>query len=800
MIRNLLLFICSFFCTHNFFAQTVIKGKVSDKNTKETIPGVIVSGGNKTAITSVDGDFLLVTTPGKQIFMGSMAGYKTYRKEIELKENDTLVINIELELSNQMLDEVVISAGKYEQKLSDVTVSMEVIKPELLQSKCVAQLDQIMNQVPSVYVTDSQVSIRGGSGYSYGAGSRVMMLVDEMPMISADAGDIKWNYVPIENMEQVEVIKGASSALFGSSALNGVINMRTKYARDKPETQIISYTGIYGNPKEQAWAWWKKSNQSNPGYQGTTFSHAQKFGQLDAVFGGQLFNDDGYRQYANEQRVRANMNLRYNFKNIRGLSIGLNGTIMDDKGGLFFVWKNDSLALNPADSAGKPTSIQKYDNMKKNLDPYITYTNEKLGRFSLRTRTFVTDNHNDKNQDSRAILNYRELQWQKRFAGQLNVTSGLVEMEQKVISSSLYGYHNGRNIAMYVQADKRFFNRLTASVGARAEYYKVDTAETRGGFFFLKEAKKNNLPVQPVFRAGLNYQLLEYSFIRASFGQGYRFPSVAEKYISTYVSSLNLFPNPNLQPEKGWSAELGIKHGFKVSNFQGFVDVAGFVTHYYNMIDFVFEYDTIGKKAYIYSTPNPVAELLKHVGFQSRNIGRADITGVDISVTGTGKIGPVQVNLLTGYTYTNPINPDFNPKVDTNGTVISNVLRYRNKTLFKNDIQLTWHGFSVGWSTRFSSFMQNIDNRFEKPMIYDILNPNTSFYNSSFLYVLPGLKKYRQTHNQGNWVNDFRMSYQVSQHLKLSFLINNIFNVEFMSRPGYLEPQRTFIVQAAIKF
>jgi outer membrane receptor protein involved in Fe transport len=49
-------------------------------------------------------------------------------------------------------------------------------------------------------------------------------------------------------------------------------------------------------------------------------------------------------------------------------------------------------------------------------------------------------------------------------------------------------------------------------------------------------------------------------------------------------------------------------------------------------------------------------------------------------------------------------------------------------------------------------------------------------------------------------MNDLRVSYQFNDHLKLSFLINNIFNHEFMSRPGYLEPPRTFIAQAAFKF
>jgi iron complex outermembrane receptor protein len=789
-----------FLCTPVFFAQSFVKGKVTDKQTHESIPGVIVASGNKNTLTNVEGDFLLPISSGKQTLIGSMTGYKTWKKDIEPNEGDTLLLNIELETSNQILDEVVISAGKYEQKLSDVTVSMEVIKPDLLQNKCIAQLDQIMSQVPSVYITDSQISIRGGSGYSYGAGSRVMMLVDEMPMISADAADIKWNYVAIENMEQMEVIKGASSALFGSSALNGVINMRTKYARDKPETQIITYTGLYGQPKTSSWAWWKPLNQSNPTYEATTFSHAQKFKQLDVVIGGQLFNDDGYRYAANEQRIRANANLRYNFKKVRGLAIGLNGTIMDDKGGLFFIWKSDSMALNPAvDSAGNPSSIQVYDNMKKNLDPYITYTNEKIGKISLRTRTFVTDNHNNKNQESNAVLNYRELLWQKRF-GLLNISSGLVEMEQSVRSSALYGYHHGKNYAMYAQADRKFFGKLTASLGARAEYYKVDTSETRGGFFLLNDVKKANLPVQPVFRAGLNYQALEYTFIRASFGQGYRFPSVAEKYISTSVGGLLIMPNSTLQPERGWSAELGVKHGFKVANFQGFVDVAGFMTQYYNMIDFIFSYDTAGKTQAINDSDNPLAALMSYAGFQSHNIGRAQITGVDVSVNGTGKIGPVQVNLLTGYTFTNPINPDFNPKKDTMGTVLNSTLRYRNKTLFKNDIQLTWRGFALGWSIRYSSFMENIDKRFVEPLIYERMNPSTAEYYKSKYYILPGLREYRAKHLQGDWMNDLRVSYQFNDHLRLSFLVNNILNHAFMSRPGYIEPPRTFIVQASFKF
>jgi len=795
MFKRILFFICHFILSYTAsYAQSVIKGKVADKSSKETLPGVVVSCANKSAITDVNGNFILQVPSGKQTLSASLIGYTSFSKTIIMNEKDTFKISIGLDVANKALDEVVVSAGKYEQKISEVTVSMEVIKTELLQSKAVTQLDQIMNQVPGVYCTDQQVSIRGGSGFTYGAGSRVAMLVDGMPMMSADAGDIKFNYIPIENMAQMEVIKGASSALYGSSALNGVINMRTKFAGDEPETQVITTTGIYGDPDRASMDWWKQQHQSNPMYQSVTFSHAQKLGNFDLVMGGQIYNDDGYRDSANEQRVRANLNLRYRFKKIPGLIAGVNSTIMSYTGRLFFLWKS-------ADSAfmSRPGALSVYSNQRNNIDPYIAYTSKRGGKHNLRSRYFLTNNTNSaggQDQSSRAELYYLEYQWQKKFKNNLNLTAGGVGMKQVVLAPYLYGNHFGKNLAGYIQADKRFFNRLTLSGGMRVEHYKVDTAETHGGFFLLNPPKKLNLPVQPVFRAGLNYQVFEYTFIRASFGQGYRFPSDAEKYINTLVGGLNVYPNASLQPEKGFTSEVGIKQGFKIGNFQGFFDAAYYVSHYYNYIDFVFKYDTVGKYAQ-YS--QSIANLVKDVGFQFQNIGTAYINGVDLSISGTGKIGQVRIDLLSGYTYSNPINPNYNPKTDTIGTVKSNLLRYRNKTLVKNDVQLTYKGVSMGWSIRYTSPMQNIDRRFVQNVLYDAGVPDNKYTPENF-YLLPGLAQYRIEHPGGTWVNDFRIGYQVSKNLKVSFLINNFFNVEFMSRPGLIEPPRTFVFQAAFKF
>jgi outer membrane receptor protein involved in Fe transport len=77
-------------------------------------------------------------------------------------------------------------------------------------------------------------------------------------------------------MEQVEVLKGASSALFGSSALNGVINMRTKMPGEKPVTQITTFAGMYDTPKNEYMRWWGEERFTS----GVNFSHRRKIKSL----------------------------------------------------------------------------------------------------------------------------------------------------------------------------------------------------------------------------------------------------------------------------------------------------------------------------------------------------------------------------------------------------------------------------------------------------------------------------------------------------------------------------------------
>ena len=193
----------------------------------------IISENGLGVATDIDGKYQLKLSEGKQKITFKYIGYDEIIKTFELAKNETLEMNITLSPISEQLNTIVVSAGRFEQKIEEITVSMEVIKPSLIENKNTTDIQTAMDQIPGVNITDGQANIRGGSGWSFGAGTRVLVLVDDMPLISGDAGQVQWKLIATENINQVEVIKGASSALYGSSALNGVINIRTAFPSQK---------------------------------------------------------------------------------------------------------------------------------------------------------------------------------------------------------------------------------------------------------------------------------------------------------------------------------------------------------------------------------------------------------------------------------------------------------------------------------------------------------------------------------------------------------------------------------------
>jgi outer membrane receptor protein involved in Fe transport len=283
---------------------------------------------------------------------------------------------------------------------------------------------------------------------------------------------------------------------------------------------------------------------------------------------------------------------------------------------------------------------------------------------------------------------------------------------------------------------------------------------------------------KPVFRVGLNYQPAEYTYIRASWGQGYRFPTIAERYVATRIGgALSILPNPSLQSETGWSAELGIKQGFKISKWMGYVDAALFWTEYQNMMEFNF-----------------AGTDLLDFGFMSQNIGNTRIRGFEISVLGSGEIFGAKTNLIGGYTFLDPQFKDWQDggKQDSLSSADFNFLKYRSRHSAKLDIETFIGKFSIGAAFIWNSRMEAIDQFFSEP---------GKLLNLPAAWDWFGVKAYRDQNEKNGWVQlDFRAAWFIRPSVKLSFIAENITNNYFTIRPGLPAAPRNFTLRMDYNF
>tara|TARA_B100000902_G_scaffold365033_1_gene385550 strand:- start:7281 stop:9671 length:2391 start_codon:yes stop_codon:yes gene_type:complete len=783
--------------TLNSFSQK-ITGTITDKNTKEPLIGVnvIISNNNGTT-TDINGNFSLNIDKTEGInnednISFKYIGYKTITKKIGAQSE----FIIKMDPSTQQISTVVVSASKFEQKIEEITVSMEVIKPSLIENKNTTNIQTAMDQIPGVNITDGQANIRGGSGWSYGAGSRVLVMVDDMPLISGDAGQVQWKLIATENINQVEVIKGASSALYGSSALNGVINIRTAFPKlseieNHPSigyTKITTHFGFFDNAKREELNWWGNDKQR---FYGAEFSHSRKIDNLDLTIGGNYFQDEGYRQGEITDRFRWNLNSRYKSKEYPGLSYGINANFLYQSTGSAIIWNGFDQAYIPLNNEITTTAGDTY-----NIDPYIQYVNEN-NTHNLRTRYLKVINDNstndvDNNQDNESETFYTDYQWQHHFK-QLNFrwTNGITN-EKVIAKSDLFQGNNYRNNhALFSQLDKKW-GKINISMGGRWEYFEVGTEQK---YLIDGDSIDKYVASEPVFRVGMNYQIGQSTFLRSSWGQGFRFPSMAEMFISTDYSGIGIYANPTLIPETGWSSEIGIKQGLKFMNWMGLFDMAVFLMEYNDMMEFNFGY----------WGENKGLENNFGLGFKSVNVGKTRISGIELSLSGSGKItNNLSLNTLAGYTYMNPTSLNPNTVYDyweggallngdsvvtyTNSSTDPSVLKYRYKHLFKLDAEIIYNKISIGGSFRYNDFMKNIDFVFEDTTIVAGLIP-----------ALGDIRGARDNYKKGDFIIDLRASYQVNSLTKFSLIINNLLNREYMTRPANMMPPRNFAIQCSMK-
>lgn len=736
------------------FAQSaILKGTVKDDK-GEGLIGATITSGTQGVVTDIDGNYSMTLAAGVYTLEYSYVGYTAQKKEIRIIGSEVQVIDIQLVDANNILNQVTVTSGRYERKLGEVTVSLDILKPDLIERNNTQSIDKVLEKVPGVAIVGGQPSIRGGSGFSYGAGSRVLILVDDIPALQADAGSPNWSDFQVETIEQIEVVKGAASALYGSSALNGVINIRTAYAKDKPITTFSTFYNSYDDPKDKSLIWYDKQPFST----GFNVTHRRKINKLDLVLGTNWQTTSSFNKDTYDSTGRITIGTRYRLR--ENLQVGFNANINFGTSKYFFYWLDGDKGV----MQGTPSTITKNRKLRYTIDPFISYFDKKGNRHKLLGRFFSVENRVSGGNQNQSDLYYGEYQYQRAWEGDWVTTAGLVS-GATFIRAQLYGDTTYRsfNLAPYVQIEKKI-NRLNLAAGARYERNSVHSPE------YIRWAKTSprydTIPngvvreARPVFRLGANYQVSDYTYLRASIGQGYRFPTVAEKFITSNLSAAFIIPNTKLRSETGWSSEIGVKQGLKIGQWNGFADASVFWTEYQDMMEFVF--------------------IPQYLAFQSQNVGNTRIRGAEFTLAGQGNIGKTQVSLLTGYTYIDPRFKEFGTREMTDISVDYNVLKYRFRHAFKFDGEAKYKGVALGLSSNYNSFMEAIDKIFNQ--------------------IIPGVKEFREKNNAGVNIVDVRLSYSFLRYYKLSFLLKNATNVLYTQRPALLEAPRNFNMRLDVKF
>ncbi|MFK7950994.1 MAG: TonB-dependent receptor [Saprospiraceae bacterium] len=773
-------------------AQVQVTGQVKDAITGESMIGVTVrTNEGKGTITDYDGNYTVTITASTSITF-SYIGYKSLSIEVITAENQGNTTSIErsvnMEEATSILDAVTVTTSRYEKNILKEAVTIDIIDPNFLANNQITQLDQIISKVPGIQIIDDQASVRG-SGFSFGAGSRVSIIVDGLPLLAPEASTIPWNYVPIENIAQIEVLKGAASVLYGTSAMNGIINVQTAYPTAEPSTTWQTYAGVYSDPKKEYQIWWEDKPQ--PHNYGTYVSHRQKIGKkFDMVLGAHSHKELSFLQDANERRNRFNFNTRYRITD--NLSVGINGNVMEYTKGFWGFWGDgDTLALQPL------ARLSQDSYFSRNFDPYLTYFDPYGNQHSIKTRFYsVTFLRTGNSQNTTAGVNHYEYQFNRQFKNKMNVTAGL-NRQVLDVASPFFPYDTtamepgsvrGAINSIYAQLEKSMIDdRLTVALGSRWETYAFED-ESQVGF--------------PILRLAGSFAITPKDIIRANLGQGYRLPSLLEQYID-FNNGLQSFPNPELRPEIGASYEIGYKRAFDSKSINGYFDAVVFYNDYTDLIEPVFGF---------YNDDTTVVTISDgtNYGFKNLNITEARILGLELGGQISGKLREVGYRLWTGYTYTFPVNLATDTtnlsssgffiksavqsmfSVDT--SLYEGILNYRSLHNYRLDLELYYKKLTVGIAANYQSRMINVDDIFVGEGYWgDIL----TFFNGGD-DVFPGLADYRAEHTTGDLVWDFRLNYNVTEKVRLNFVINNVFNYEYALRIGKISPPRLMTLKMEV--
>ncbi len=714
------------------FAQGTasLAGEVRDGYDGRALAGVTlrVVGTQFGAISRADGSWELNNLPvGNLTLRASLVGYEPLERELEVTSGQNKGIILSLRQSSVQTSEVVVSAGKRVQAVQDVPVSISTVDQLELQQRNITRLDDALRYIPGVYVSKDQINVRGSSGFSLGLGSRVLILLDDFPLLSGDNGEVKFDALPIFNVKRIEVVKGAGSALYGTGALGGVVNILTADPSETPELRVRAFAGGYTLPREE-WQY----RETAPFLGGVDASYSRRLAGVDLLAAGGYKRNEGHHDYLRTSNwngfVKFGADLT-DYTRVKGIV-----NVARQERENFVFWKSLRAATSPPDDANPDERIVS-DKLSAALsfehrlgDKTFLILRSGVFRTAFATEPRLESSANDQlSSTSYAISN--ELQLNTILNEELILTAGLSSALNSITEGFL-GDQNQRLGAAYLQAEYTPMPALILTGGGR-----FDIESTTG--------RDSELQFSP--KLGATYHLSEDTRLRSSFGVGFRSPTLGERYSSLQFGGLTVAANPDLDPEKSWSLELGGATRL-TDELDWELDLAVFYNQFRDLIEPQF--------------PDANEPNIRFI-----NITRARIAGAELGVKGwlPGRFAALELALTA---------------MDPTDLDTDEILKYRSKWLAQGRVIIPFGWLEFQTDYRYQSRFDNIDEE----IIFAVRNADAR----TDIHVFD----MRLIANLYNVTN---------MPLRLTLNAKNVFNYYYTEIIANLAPMRSVTLQAEVK-
>lgn len=644
-----------------------ISGQIVDAATSNPLPGVNILLQNTFlgATTDPEGYFHIQNLkPGHYTMSVSMIGY--HRETVaDIPVAAAMDWKVLVALRQDVISspQVIVTSSRKTQDILESPVSISVIGARQIAQRAATELVDILPSEPGISTVNGQLNIRGASGYTLGTGSRSLVLLDGIPMLGSAAGNVTWEIVPTSEIEQVEIVKAGGSALYGSSAMGGVLNIITRSGTYRPETRVRLKSGVYSNPGYDQWQW---RDQQGLFYT-AELSHSRSMGPHNGWFRIQRQHDDGYNELNWYDALNLTGKIKFNFGTRHSASLFAN--FLADNGGLSSQWRS---AAHPFEA---PAGLEhdRIDGTKFNINGMYSYIHSPKVVFKARGALYRVhwQDHGSNTDHSTEQKLYSDYQVSATWTDRLNTIAGLT-LQRAGIDANIFGNHAGLTSAVYFLAQQQLSRRTIMTLGSRWEQYSVD------GKFLARM-------ITPQF--ALNFRPTRGLAFRSSVGWGFRVPTIAEMFTRTQLSIFKVEPNPDLGAETSISYEVG---STLILTPTGWVDAfkldgALFKNFYKNLIE-----------------PTPDNSGIIHF----MNITNAQIRGAEIGIS-TSLMNQL-FNVTSSYTYLDPV------ALNSDGS-IKDTLAYRYRHQWVSTVGSSWQEISGYVEYRYSSRIEKTQLFAEDP-------------------------------------------------------------------------------------